>query len=129
MDLVPTFCEGSFSQNQQLQPSRVYLTKMLLSILPCLAAQESHRKIAMTTVAASGARNHSAADIAGFSASLAAKRSLAASNFGGQPQNHRKLAATMAASRRSRAVLRPQRPRDTELPCFQGILRGAAEKN
>ena len=60
------------------------------------------------------ARNHSAAEIAGFFASLAAKKSLAASDFWGQPQNRRKLAATVAASRRSRAISRPQRPRDTK---------------
>ena len=60
------------------------------------------------------ARNHSAAEIAGFFASAAAKKSLAASDFGGLPQNRRKLAATTAASSRSRAILRPQRPRDTK---------------
>ena len=61
------------------------------------------------------ARNHSAAEIAGFFASAAAKKSVAASDFGGLPQNRRKLAATTAASSRSRAILRPQRPRDTKL--------------
>ena len=60
------------------------------------------------------ARNHSAAEIAGFFASAAAKKSLAAGDFWGLPQNRRKLAATTAASRRSRAILRPQRPRDTK---------------
>ena len=54
-------------------------TKTLL--LKHLAAQKSHRKIAVTTVAADGARNHSAAEIAGFFASAAAKKSLAASDF------------------------------------------------
>ena len=43
------------------------------------------------------ARNHSAAEIAGFFASPAAKESLAASEFCGWPQNRRKLAATVAA--------------------------------
>ena len=62
------------------------------------------------------ARNHSAAEIAGFFASAAAKKSLAASDFWGYPQNRRKLAATTAASRRSRAISRPQRPRDTKIP-------------
>ena len=62
------------------------------------------------------ARNHSAAEIAGFFASLAAKKLLAASVFWVKVQNRRKLAATTAASRRSRAISRPQRPRDTEIP-------------
>ena len=60
-------------------------------------------------------RNHSVAEIAGFFALPAAKKSLAASDFGGYPQNRRKIAATTAASRRSRAILRPQRPRDTKI--------------
>ena len=60
------------------------------------------------------AHNHSAAEIAGFFASPAAKKSLAASDFWGYPQNRRKLAATTAASRSSRAISRPQRPRDTK---------------
>ena len=47
-----------------------------------LAAQKSHRKIAVTTVAANPARNHSAAEIARFFSSSAAKRSLAANDFG-----------------------------------------------
>ena len=48
------------------------------------------------------ARNHSAAEIAEFFASPAAKKSLAASDFRVvKPQNHRKLAATMDASLRS----------------------------
>ena len=61
------------------------------------------------------ARNHSGAEIAGFFALPAAKKSLAASDFWGWPQNRRKIAATTAASRRSRAISRPQRPRDTKL--------------
>ena len=35
-------------------------------------------------------------------------------DFWGLPQNRRKLTATTAASRRSRAISRPQRPRDTK---------------
>ena len=41
------------------------------------------------------ARNQSAAEIAGSFASVAANKSLAASDFWGYPQNRRKLAATM----------------------------------
>ena len=61
------------------------------------------------------ARNHSAAEIAGFFASPAAKKSLAASDFWGWRQNCRKIAATTAASRRSRAISLPQRPWDTKV--------------
>ena len=60
------------------------------------------------------ARNHSAAEIARFCASPATKKSLAPSDFRG-PQNRRNFAATMGTRSRSRAILRPQRPRDTKL--------------
>ena len=60
-------------------------------------------------------RNHSTAKIAGFFASPAEKKSLAASDFWGSPQNHRKLAATTAASHRSCAIPRLQRPRETKV--------------
>ena len=79
-----------------------------------LAAQKSHRKIAVTTVAASGLASIPLQKSQGFFASPAAKKSLAASDFWGWPQNRRKIAATTAASRRSRAISRPQRPRDTK---------------
>ena len=73
------------------------------------------------------ARSHSAAEIAGFLASAAAKKSLAASDFWGLPQNRRKIAATTAASRRSRAISRPQRPRDTKCSGAQGASSCSAE--
>ena len=60
-------------------------------------------------------RNHSAAEIARFFASPAANKSLAASDLWGYPQNRRKLAATTAASRCSRAISWPQRLRDTKI--------------
>ena len=69
------------------------------------------------------ARNHSAAEIAGFFALLAAKKSLAASDFWGLPQNRRTIAATTAASRRSRAISRPQRPRDTKLRSLASLFK------
>ena len=75
------------------------------------------------------ARNHSAAEIARFFASAAATKSLAASDFLGLPQNRWKLAATTAASRRSRAILRPQRPRDTKSLTFYDILLGKRQKS
>ena len=61
------------------------------------AAQKSHRKIAVTTVAASGLATIPL-EIAGFFASPAAKKSLAASDFWGLPQNRKKLAMTAVAS-------------------------------
>ena len=60
------------------------------------------------------AHSHSAGEIAEIFTSPAAKISPAASDFWDWPQNHRKIAATTAASRRSRAISRPQRPRDTK---------------
>ena len=89
-------------------------------LLPCDTSQElSGTKIASQNRSDHGgrkrARNHSAAEIARFFALPAAKNSLAASDFWGLPQNRRKIAATTAASRRSRAILRPQRPRDTKV--------------
>ena len=63
-----------------------------------LAAQKSHHKIAVITVAASGLTN--------ISQGLSLRR---------PPKNRRKRAATTAASRRSRAISWPQRPQDTKL--------------
>ena len=51
----------------------------------------------------------------GFSLCRPQKNSLAAGNLWGDPQNRRKLAATTAVSHHSRALSRPQRPRDTKL--------------
>ena len=53
--------------------------------------------------------------------------------FLGSPQSRRKLAATTAASRRSRAISRPQRPRDTKVancrwPPSSGDARKIPEK-
>ena len=79
-----------------------------------LAAQKLHRKIAVTTVAASGLATIPLQKSQGFSLRRPQNKSLGPSDFWGCPQNRRKLAATMAASRRSPAILRPQRPRDTE---------------
>ena len=67
-----------------------------------LVAQNSHCKLAVTTLAANGSqpfhcRNRRPQKIA------------IASDFCGHPQNRRKLAATTAASHRS-----PQRPPDTK---------------
>ena len=70
------------------------------------------------------ARSRSAAEIARFFASAATEKLLAAGDFLGYPRNRRKLAETMAASRRSRAISRPQRPRDTkckDLPLKNGF--------
>ena len=61
------------------------------------------------------ARSHSAAEIAGFFASPAAKKIAIASDRLCHPQNRRELAATTTASRRSCAISRPQQQRDTKV--------------
>ena len=80
--------------------------------LAALAAQKSHRNRSDHS-GRKRARSHSAADIAGLFASPATKKSQLLAILG-YPQNRRKLAATTAASRRSRAISRPQRPQDTK---------------
>ena len=81
-----------------------------------LAAQKSHRKIAVTTVAASGLATiplQTSLKVFRF-----AGRKKNASVLGGYLQNRRmrqKLAGTTAANRRSRAISRPQRQRDTKI--------------
>ena len=59
------------------------------------------------------ARNHSAAEIARYFAPRPPKQSRLR-DFWGCPQNRRKHAATTAASRCSRVILRPQQPWDTK---------------
>ena len=68
-----------------------------------LAAQKSHRKIAMTTVAARGLATIPLQKSQGFSLRRPQTNRQAASDFWGRPQNRKKLAATTAASRRSRS--------------------------
>ena len=62
----------------------------------------------MTTVAASGLATIPLQKSQGFSLRRP-------SDFWGLPQSRRKIAATTAASRPNRAILRPQRPRDTKV--------------
>ena len=83
---------------------------------PCLAAQNSHRKIAVTTVAASGSqpfrcRNRRVFRFTGRKkiASLATFWDISL-KIAGKSQRPR------PQSRRSRAISRPQRPRDTKCP-------------
>ena len=80
-----------------------------------LAAQKSHRKIAVTTVAANGLGSQPFRCRNGRVFRFAGRKKIASdfSDFGGWPQNRRKLAVTTAASHRSRLTSRPQRPRDT----------------
>ena len=66
-----------------------------------LSSTKSHRKIAVTTVAASGLATNPLQNSQGFS--------LRRPHFWGYPQNRRKLATTTAASRHSHAISRPQR--------------------
>ena len=84
-----------------------------------LAAQKSHRKIADDSDhgGCKWARGYSAAEIAGvFRFAGRKQKSLAASDlFLVSLTNRRKLAATMAASRRSHAISRLQWPRDTKI--------------
>ena len=82
--------------------------------LTCIAAQESHRKLAVTTVAVSGLATIALQKSQVFSLRRPQKWQTLAI-FGGYPQNRRKLAATTAASRCSCAIARPQRPRDTKI--------------
>ena len=74
-----------------------------------------HRKIAVTTVAAGGFATISLRNrrLFRFAGRKNCRQPLAI--FGVSLKNRRKLATTTATSRRSRAISRPQRPRDTEV--------------
>ena len=84
----------------------------------CKGRALSGTKIASQNRSDHGSReqacNHSAAEIAWFFALLAnpKKNRNPLAIFGVSPQNRRKLAATTVASRHSRPISRPQRPRD-----------------
>ena len=102
-----------------------------------LAAQKSHRKIAVTMVAASGLATIPLQKSQGFSLRWQQQNRWPLAIFGASLKIAGKLAATAAASRRSRAISRPQRPRDTkflvahvadsipqasrQLPSFRGL--------
>ena len=106
-------CRIKFPQNQGCR------TKIALhppksrcrTFLWTLAAQESHRKIAVTTVAASGLATIPLQKSQGFSLRRPQKNRQPLAILGVSL----KIAATTAASCRSRAISRPQRPRDTKL--------------
>ena len=80
---------------------------------PRKPAQNWHRKIAVTTGAASRLATIPLQKSQGFRFAGRKKTDIA-NNFEGHPQNRRKLAATTAASRRQSAISQPQRPRDTK---------------
>ena len=75
--------------------------------LRVLAAQKSHRKIAVTTVAASGLATIPLQKSQGFSLHRQQKKSLSPAIFGvSNPQHRRKLAMTTATSLRNGAISR-----------------------
>ena len=109
---------------------------ILLDLVPTLfagflrlVAQDSHRKIAVTTVAVSGFTTISLQKSQGFSLCRPQQKIAIASDFCSYSQKRSNPTRTTAASRRSRAASHPQRRRDTKFLRERKLLKLGARKS